>query len=294
MSAILVLQAGPEINLSPLTERLWQARIPHRVIVENDVQNLWVTRAEDADQVKIWLEQWQQGELSKHPDPAEKTPWQVEAQQGLFKFVDIPVTIAMLVVMVICYLGFVSGLLPLEPFMLTPELWNGQKLDWQSFWANDVYRWWTPSLVHFSLLHLVMNGFWWWVLAKAVESHDGKGILLTLIFVLGVLSAFGQYQSAGPFFGGLSGINYGLMAWAWFRQRRYRSYYPDYNRYLLPSWLFPFMMIALVVMLLLEPAIGSNIGHESHLTGAIAGLLFALIWPLQKLPEQVPETEDKG
>ena len=286
MSAILVLQAGPEINLSPLTERLWQARIPHRVIVENDVQNLWVTRAEDADQVKIWLEQWQQGELSKHPDPAEQVPWQVKVQQGLLGFMAFPLTIAMLVVMLFCYLGFVSGLLPLESFMLTPGLWSGHKLDWQSFWANDVYRWWTPSLVHFSLLHLVMNSFWWWVLAKAVETYDGRLALISLVMVLGVLSAFGQYQTAGPFFGGLSGINYGLMAWVWFRQYRYRRYYPDYVRYQIPSWLFPFMMVALVVMLLLEPATNTNIGHESHLAGALSGLILAVVWPLKKLTDK--------
>jgi len=197
-----------------------------------------------------------------------------------------PLTIAMLVVMLFCYLGFVSGLLPLESFMLTPGLWSGHKLDWQSFWANDVYRWWTPSLVHFSLLHLVMNSFWWWVLAKAVETYDGRLALISLVMVLGVLSAFGQYQTAGPFFGGLSGINYGLMAWVWFRQYRYRRYYPDYVRYQIPSWLFPFMMVALVVMLLLEPATNTNIGHESHLAGALSGLILAVIWPLKKLTDK--------
>lgn len=286
MSSILVLQAGPDVNLSPLTERLWQARIPHRVIVENNSQNLWVTRPEDAEQVKIWLQQWQQGELSQHPDPAEQVPWQVKVQQAVLHSLEAPLTLLMLLAMVGCYLGFAMGFLSLESFMLSPDLWNGQKLDWQSFWANDIYRWWTPSLVHFSVLHLVMNSFWWWVLGKAVEIYDGKGVLLILSLVLGVLSAFGQYQSAGPFFGGLSGINYGLMAWVWFRQYRYRRDYPDYNRYQLPVWLFPFMMVTLLIMLMIEPAAETNIGHESHLAGALTGLVMAMLWPLKKLTDK--------
>ena len=289
MSSILVLQASPDINLTPITDRLWQSNIPHRVIMGVETQDLWVARAEDAEQVKIWVQQWQAGELSAKPDRAEELPWQVKFQQRWFIASRIPVTVVTLMAVVLIFFIQQLGFLPLEDWLLQGQYWAGEKLDYLSFWRNDVYRWWTPALIHLSFMHVLMNGFWWWVLAKEIELHDGHIGLIVLTLVLSLATAFAQYLAVGPYFAGLSGVVYGLMGWAWGRQARYKKIYSDAPpRYQLPSWLFPFMMVSMVVIMFIDGAGAQlNIGHESHLSGAIVGVVLAFIWPVSKKQSHV-------
>jgi GlpG protein len=279
MAAILVLQARPEINLSPITQRLWQENIPHRVVMNDNSQDLWVARAEDAEQVKIWVAAWQAGELTANPDNAEKTPWQVKALQQLLHGSRFPVTVIMLMLLVGLFFTEQLGLfsMNINDWLLRGDLWPGEKLDFSSFWDNEFYRWWSPALIHLSFMHLLMNSFWWWILAKEIEVHDGHISLIALILVLAVGSAFAQYLAVGPYFAGLSGVVYGLMGWAWGRHSFKQTHYQ------LPSWLFPFMMISMLVIMLVDKAVMTlNIGHESHLAGAVIGVVLALIWPRNK------------
>ncbi|MFT4765688.1 MAG: GlpG protein [Oleispira sp.] len=277
MDSILVFQASPDINLSPITERLWQANIPHRVVMNGNSQDLWVARAEDAEQVKIWVEAWQAGQLSAKPDSLERTPWQVNVQQYLIQCSRFPITVIMLLLVAGIFFSQQFGLFGLESWLLEAVVWSGEKLDFTSFWNNDIYRWFSPALIHLSFMHLLMNSFWWWVLAKEIEVHDGHIGLILLVLVLAVGSAFAQYLAVGPYFAGLSGVVYGLMGWAWGRQSFKQTYYQ------LPSWLFPFMIVTMVIMMMVDGAgMSLNIGHESHLAGAVIGVLLALIWPQNK------------
>lgn len=284
MSSILVLQASQDINLTPITDRLWQSNIPHRVVMGANTQDLWVAREEDAEQVKIWVQQWQAGELTPKADRAEVLPWQIKWQQGWLVASRIPVTVITLMAIVVIFFIQQLGFLPLEDWLLQGQYWSGEKLDYLSFWQNDVYRWWTPALIHLSLMHVVMNGFWWWVLAKEIEITDGRIGLILLTMALSLVTAFAQYLAVGPYFAGLSGVVYGLMGWAWGRQSLYKKTDPDAPpRYPLPRWLFPFMMVSMVVIMFIDGAgAGLNIGHESHLSGAIVGVLLAFAWPVNK------------
>jgi len=277
MSSILVFQASLDINLSPITERLWQASIPHRVIMNGNSQDLWVARPEDAEQVKIWVEEWQAGQLTAKPDETEKMPWQVKLQQYLIQISGFPFTVSMLVILVGIYFLQQLGLLDIADWLLQTNFWNGEKFDYSSFWDNELYHWWSPALIHLSLMHLLMNSFWWWVLGKEIETHDGHSSLIVLTLVLAIGSAFAQYLAVGPYFAGLSGVTYGLMGWAWGRQSFKQVYYQ------LPSWLFPFMMVSMLVMMLVDGAgMEMKIGHESHLAGAVLGVILALLWPRNK------------
>jgi GlpG protein len=281
MSSILVFQASPDINLTPITERLWQAQIPHRVIMNNGSQDLWVAHAEDAEQVKVWVQQWQAGGLSAKPDAAEKTPWQVHSQQKLIAFSRFPITVVMMVVLWLIFAAQQVGLVLQVDWLLEPIFWTGEKLDYMSFWQNDVYRWWSPALIHLSLMHIVMNSFWWWVLAKEIELNDGHVALIILTLILALGAGFAQYLAVGPYFAGLSGVTYGLMGWVWGRQYRYRD--APLPRYQLPSWLFPFMMVSMVVIIMFDSAFGGlNIGHESHIAGALMGVVIAIVWPINQ------------
>lgn len=274
MSSILVLQASPDINLSPITERLWQENIPHRVVMNKSSQDLWVARVEDAEKVKAWVQQWQAGELTSKPDSAEETPWQVKFEHYLILVSKFPITVILLIAIAVIFALQQIGLIGIESWLLRPELWSGEKLDVITFWKNDVYRWFSPALVHLSLMHIVMNGFWWWVLGREVEIRDGHFTLIWLTLVMAVGAGFAQYLAVGPYFAGLSGVVYGLMGWAWARQT-FKG-----TQYQLPSWLFPFMIASMVVIMLVDGAgMDLNIGHESHLAGAVLGVLLGFILP---------------
>jgi GlpG protein len=278
MSSILVFQASPDINLTPITDRLWQAKIPHRVVTHKGSQDLWVARAEDAEQVKIWVQQWQAGELSAKPQE-EAVPWQVNAQKNIIAFSHFPVTVLMMIALWLIYAAQQVGLVVQLDWLLEAGLWSGEKLDFSSFWQNDIYRWWSPALIHLSLMHIVMNSFWWWVLAKEIEVYDGSSALVILTLILALGAGYAQYLAVGPYFAGLSGVTYGLMGWAWGRQYRYRA--APLPRYQLPSWLFPFMMVSMVVIIMFDSAFGGlNIGHESHIAGALLGVVMAIAWPI--------------
>ena len=293
MDSILVFQASPDINLTPITDRLWQAKIPHRVVLNEGSQDLWVARIEDAEQVKVWVQQWQSGELSAKPEK-ENMPWQVNAQQKAITFSRFPVTVLMMVTLWLIYLAQQVGMVSQLDWLMDPTLWSGAKLDLTSFWQNDIVRWWSPALIHLSLMHIVMNSFWWWVLAKEIEITDGHFVLVTLTLVLALISGYAQYLAVGPYFAGLSGVTYGLMGWVWGRQYRYRQ--SPLPRYQLPVWLFPFMMVAMVIMIMFDGVFGGlNIGHESHVAGALFGALIAIVSPINTavLKEKLVQDNDE-
>lgn len=274
MSSILVLQASKEINLSPITERLWQEHIPHRVILNKNSQDLWVSRVEDAEQVKIWVQEWKAGTLTAKPDAKEKTPWQVNIQRQLISASQFPFTAVLLFFIATVFALQQIGMINIDYWLLDPIYWSPLTFDWSGFWENEAYRWVSPAFIHLSFMHILMNGFWWWILGKEIETRDGSLLLILLTLLLSIGSAYAQYLAIGPYFAGLSGVTYGLMGWVWARQTFNK------NQYQLPSWLFPFMIVTMVMMMLVDSAgLELKIGHESHLAGAVLGVVFGYLLP---------------
>jgi GlpG protein len=70
-------------------------------------------------------------------------------------------------------------------------------------------------LLHFGILHLAMNGMWYWELGGASNCARAINLLgLTLLFSL--VSNYAQHFTSGPsLFGGLSGVLYGLLGHCW-------------------------------------------------------------------------------
>ncbi len=83
------------------------------------------------------------------------------------------------------------------------------------FKANQPLSWLTPSIVHFSAIHLIFNVLWWVTLGPAIEKQTSK-LTLVSVFVLGSLvSSWAQFIMVGPNFGGLSGVVYALVGFCW-------------------------------------------------------------------------------
>lgn len=88
-----------------------------------------------------------------------------------------------------------------------------------SIFSGQVHRIIAPIFLHLSVIHLLFNAMWLWDLGGALEKRLGARALLLLVLLVGSVSNFTQYLSSGPFFGGMSGVVYGLLGYLWLRGR---------------------------------------------------------------------------
>lgn len=138
---------------------------------------------------------------------------------------------------------------------LLPEIRNGQ------YW-----RLITPIFIHFGVLHIVFNSLWLWELGGAIERTSQAWKLGLLVFVMGLLSNLAQYFYAGPYFGGLSGVVYGLLGYVW----AYGRFNPMARLALNQS----VMIMMLIWFVLCWTGILGPIANMAHTAGLLVGLLW--------------------
>ena len=129
------------------------------------------------------------------------------------------------------------------------------------------WRWLTPTVLHFSLLHLLMNVSWWVYLGGQLERYQ-RLRLLAVFVVTGLASNVAQLLWDGPDFGGLSGVVYGLTAYCYLLPLLKPQMRP-----IIDHRLMAFMCIMMVAMMF---GVVGNIANAAHLVGLLAGGLLAL------------------
>ncbi|QXB20974.1 rhomboid family intramembrane serine protease GlpG [Lelliottia amnigena] len=132
----------------------------------------------------------------------------------------------------------------------------------------DVWRYFTHALMHFSVLHILFNLLWWWYLGGAVEKRLGSGKLIVITLISALLSGYVQHKFSGPWFGGLSGVVYALMGYAWLRGERD----PESGIYM-QRGLITFALIWLIAGWF--DLFGMSIANGAHVTGLAVGLAMA-------------------
>ncbi len=152
---------------------------------------------------------------------------------------------------------------------------------------GEIWRIWTPILLHVDFLHFFFNATWIWVLGSLIETKLGSWRYLVLLLMIAILSNVAQYCMTGPFFMGLSGIVCGLAAFVWVRQKR-----APWEGYRVAPFVLLFLFFFIGGMVLLEWislsltlwkgfSLPITIANTAHVTGALAGGLLAL--PLRLL-----------
>lgn len=135
--------------------------------------------------------------------------------------------------------------------------------------TNQWWRLFTPAFIHFSVIHIVFNLIWWWVLGSQLERSFGSIALAGIFAIAAISSNIAQLLVSGPNFGGLSGVVYALFGYVW------------WVGWLRPSWGIG-LPNSLVYFLLTWLALGYldilwvNMANEAHLFGLISGCLMAL------------------
>ncbi len=103
---------------------------------------------------------------------------------------------------------------------------------------GQVWRLITPIFLHFSPTHLIFDMYILWAYGSMIEGRQSTLYLLSLTVVIAVGSNLTQYYlggllsghpeiqnghldlHGGPMFGGMSGVDYGLMGYIWIRGKR--------------------------------------------------------------------------
>jgi GlpG protein len=132
---------------------------------------------------------------------------------------------------------------------------------------GQVWRLITPIFLHFGAIHLVFNMIWLIDLGGMIERHRGTWFLLVLVLVAAILPNLAQYFWSGPFFGGMSGVVYGLFGYVWIKGK----YQPHLGMgvrqetvYIMLGWL----------VLCMTGMIGA-IANAAHLVGLVVGVVLA-------------------
>jgi GlpG protein len=135
--------------------------------------------------------------------------------------------------------------------------------------AGQVWRLITPIFVHFGPLHLLFNMIWLRDLGTMIEVRQGMLKLALLVVVVGILSNVAQYAYAGPYFGGMSGVLYGLFGYIWLRGQC------DPASGLALSQSIVWMMM-IWFFLCLSGLLG-NVANGTHAVGLLVGVIWGAV-----------------
>ncbi|MCH7726339.1 MAG: rhomboid family intramembrane serine protease [Planctomycetes bacterium] len=128
---------------------------------------------------------------------------------------------------------------------------------------GQVWRLLSPVFVHLSILHLIFNMYWTFVLGAQIERLRGSLRFALIVVLAAVISNIAQAGLDYPVFGGMSGVGYGLFGYVWMKT----LYEPTSGFMLAPS------TVALMVIwffVCLSGAIG-GVANTAHLAGFVVG-----------------------
>jgi GlpG protein len=151
---------------------------------------------------------------------AQKNMVDVRRRWGRKSAARAPVTYLLLAASIV--VGFLTDLGANEPmlvhFFFDLEWVTPNGLVLAHAWKAEPWRLITPIFLHFSIWHIVFNMMWLVQLGQAIETLRGSLRFALMVLVIGVASNIGQFLWTGrPYFGGMSGVVYGLFGYVWMK-----------------------------------------------------------------------------
>ena len=199
---------------------------------------------------------------------------------NIFKNFHIPIIIVSILLALISNFGSLIAII--EPLTFTILKISNQGFVSVSTFEQTYFlenQWWrliSPMFIHFSFAHLAFNCLWIYILGEKIERVDNSIIFLMLIIFSSICSNYLQFLWTGSsLFGGLSGVIYGLIGYCMILEMD-----ANYDRYQLPSGLYLFMIVWLILGFLgiLELFGFGSVANFAHLGGLVSGILFAIIY----------------
>ncbi|TBR37855.1 rhomboid family intramembrane serine protease [Marinomonas agarivorans] len=264
-----------------LSKLLWQHKIGHRIQHAKKQNELWLvdsTQARDAQTIITHYLNDEMDSLSL----TSSTPDGQFLRKIKKGFSDIPVTMALLAfsIGVTLLTNFGSHLSTATWFYFLPiQIIDGNYYA-KSFSAMMAeYQYWrllTPAFLHLSIMHICFNLLWLWDIGRRVEQGIGAvwylfGVLLTAV----VANCAQFFVSGSPLFGGMSGVVYGVIGFAWLLPKLSSSYNTLISQ--------PVMIVLMVFFALgytdFFALLGvGEIANTAHLSGLLSGLILAVLF----------------
>ena len=267
---------SPEL-VEKLSARLWKAKIPHQVVSKpaeardsEALSEVWLVREAD---LPLAVEILNAPDTQKEAKASGKSPLVASLSYAKVTWFFL---IVCLIVAAITGLGksieFLSWLTIVPVEVRGVDLY-ASTLD-VALSSGEVWRIFTPALIHFGGLHLTFNLLWIWEFGRRIEVIDG-GLRLTLVIIASaIISNLAQYFSGSILFGGMSGVIYALLGYMVVLDKLSSA-----PRYQLPTGIVIFMLVWLVLgYTQFTEALGmGSIANAAHTVGLFSGVGIAVL-----------------
>lgn len=255
----------------------------HRYLESRGIQNrideqegsweVWVYDEEKLSDAQQELTAFQTSPDSKQytvavvPKPEPKPAVHTAPRREVSRGADRPaITTIILMLMVVVTFG--------TDFGSNPERTNGllfsppsHNRDWTPILQGEYWRLITPIFLHMSVIHILFNGYMFWILGGVIERVKGSRTLLMLVVTIGVLSNIVQFLSGGGSFGGMSGVVYGLFGYLWMRSR----FLPEEGFYMPREIVIQLVAWAFICLWL------DQVANGAHFGGLIVGMAIGVL-----------------
>ena len=143
--------------------------------------------------------------------------------------------------------------------------------------SGEVWRPITPVFIHFGFLHILFNMMWLRGMGMGIEFVRGTPRFVSLCLILAATSNIAQLFWSGPYFGGMSGVVFGLIGYVWMKGKTQPNLGIG-----LPQQTVVYCFLWL--LLCMTGALGP-VANAAHLVGFVVGILIGsrqVIW--KKIP----------
>lgn len=280
-----VKQLDTNTNLSGFSQWLKGRGVPHRISEEGDFQVLWLEDPDHAEPVLEALDRFlAEPDIQQAVEQQNRSPVFVAGRwQPSPRHAPLVLGIIVLGVLMAWLTSLGSNQFTVNLLIVDPRAYDlgnmAERLDALSatLASGQVWRLFTPDFLHFSWTHIIFNSVMLWFLGSQIEWFDGRGRLVLLFIITSLFSNGLQYIVSGPFFGGLSGVVYGILGYCWLSQRKA-------PRFQFPPALVTFAVVWMVIGFTpLPEMLGlGRMANEAHLGGFVAGLALAAVLPVRR------------
>ncbi|MGO2356152.1 MAG: rhomboid family intramembrane serine protease [Marinomonas foliarum] len=265
-----------------LTEALWHHKVAHQILFKDGHNELWVLDPSQLPTVEQLMTIWkgdpallQQAQAAAVTRTATKGG--ILSQLKLSPMTTILLLLTLLVAVITQLGGDIKtvGYFSISPF----DIRNGHIYFYdlsEVLSKGEYWRIFTPTLLHFSVLHIVFNTLWIWEIGSKLERILGSIVWSVGVAIIAVLSNVLQYEISGyPLFGGLSGVVYSLIGFAWLL--------PILNKrwpIIISKQLMAFFVVWLGIGYTPFPemvGLGS-IANTAHTIGLLSGLVLGVVY----------------
>lgn len=269
-----VLMLPRDTDTRDLRQALWAHRIGHRFTEDEDGYTLWLADPAQFDELTHLLERWQRGDSLMPNGHAARA--KLNDSSLLRPFALAPVTASLLAACVVVFaLMWLLGDIVVAMLAIVPVAVSGGSLTLgtlaDTFGSGQVWRVFSPALLHFGWMHLVFNLLWIWYFGRQIEELRGGKLMLALSLVSAIAGNLAQYSTGTVLFGGMSGVVYALLGYVWLMSRQ-----APRTGFFVPQMLVVFMLGWMVfTMTDMAGLVGfGNVANEAHVGGLIVGLVW--------------------